>query len=58
MSRNTNNNLNNSYWESQGLKSLLNRFMELRQSLETPSADLHARWCERTRACPPLLLDY
>jgi len=35
MSRNTNNALNISYWESQGLKSLLNRFMELRQSLGT-----------------------
>lgn len=33
MSRNTNNALNTSYWEGQGLRSLLNRFTELRQSL-------------------------
>ncbi len=31
MSRNINNALNNSYWESRGLKSLFNRYMELRQ---------------------------
>jgi RNA-directed DNA polymerase len=30
MSRNINNALNNSYWESRGLKSLLNRYLELR----------------------------
>jgi len=35
MSRNINNALNTSYWEGQGLKSLLNRYMELRQSLGT-----------------------
>jgi len=35
MSRNINNALNTSYWEGQGLKSLLKRFMELRQSLGT-----------------------
>lgn len=35
MSWNINNALNTSFWESRGLKSLLNRFMELRQSLGT-----------------------
>lgn len=30
ISRNTNNALGVSYWESQGLKSLLNRYLELR----------------------------
>jgi RNA-directed DNA polymerase len=35
MSRNTNNALNNSYWERQGLKSLLQRYLELRQPLGT-----------------------
>ncbi len=35
MSRNINKALNTSYWENQGLQSLLNRFMELRQSLGT-----------------------
>ena len=35
MSRNTNNALNTSYWEGQGLKSLRNRYVELRKSLGT-----------------------
>jgi len=35
MSRNTNNALNNSYWERQGLKSLLHRYLELCQPLGT-----------------------
>lgn len=35
MSRNTNNALNNSYWERQGLKSLLHRYLEIREPLGT-----------------------
>jgi RNA-directed DNA polymerase len=35
MSRNTNNALNNSYWERQGLKSLLHRYLEIREPLRT-----------------------
>lgn len=35
MARNTNNTLDTSYWKHQGLKSLLNRYLELRQSLGT-----------------------
>ena len=35
MSRNTNNALNNSYWERQGLRSLLHRYLEIREPLGT-----------------------
>jgi group II intron reverse transcriptase/maturase len=35
MSRNTNNALNTFFWKGQGLKSLLERYLELRQSLGT-----------------------
>lgn len=35
MSRNTNNALNNSYWERQGLMSLLHRYLEIREPLGT-----------------------
>jgi RNA-directed DNA polymerase len=35
MSRNINNALNNSYWERQGLKSLLHRYLEIREPLGT-----------------------
>lgn len=35
MSRNLNNALNTSYWKAQGLKSLLARYLELRQPLGT-----------------------
>jgi hypothetical protein len=35
MSRNTNNALNNSYWERQGLISLLHRYLEIREPLGT-----------------------
>lgn len=35
MSRNTNNALNNSYWERQGLKSLLQRYLDIREPLGT-----------------------
>jgi len=35
MSRNINNALDNSYWNNQGLKSLLTRYLELRQLLGT-----------------------
>ena len=35
MSRNTNNALNNSHWERQGLKSLLQRYLDIREPLGT-----------------------
>lgn len=35
MARNTNSALPTSYWEAKGLKSLLRRYVELRQSFGT-----------------------
>nr|WP_256257412.1 MULTISPECIES: hypothetical protein [unclassified Paenibacillus] len=50
MSRNTNNALPTSYWESKGLKSFVNL-------LEPPYADPNVRWCKRTEVRRPLQLD-
>ena len=49
----------NSYWSSQGLKSLLSRYETLRHILiEPPYTERYVRWCERSGVNHSLLLDF